>query len=287
MPNAKLDWKAVDESVAQALAEDLGGGDVTTAALIEPGQRGTGQLIAREPGVLAGTPVARRLLRRTDRRLRLSAALADGAVLRRGAVIGVVRGPLAPMLTAERPLLNFLQQLSGIATLTRRYVDAIAGTGARLLDTRKTLPGWRRLAKYAVAVGGGTNHRMGLHDQFLIKDNHLAASGLTPAAAVAQARRNAPKRMRIEVEVESVADARAAAQAGADIVMLDNMSPARMRTAVTVVRAARPKTIVEASGHITLRNVRAVAETGVDWISVGAITHSARALDIALDMEAD
>jgi nicotinate-nucleotide pyrophosphorylase (carboxylating) len=153
-----------------------------------------------------------------------------------------------------------------------------------VLDTRKTLPGWRRLAKYAVAVGGGRNHRHGLYDQVLIKDNHLA-SGLSPAEAVEQARRAAPRGMRVEVEVESLADARAAAEAGADIIMLDNMSPARMRRAVAAIRAVAPEAVIEASGAVTLRRLRAIAETGVNWISVGALTHSAPALDISLDTE--
>lgn len=284
---SQLDMRALDDLVSRALAEDIGAGDVTTAALIDPGQKATGRLVARESGTLAGMPVARRVLRKLDKRLRLSKALADGSPLERGTVIATIHGPLGSMLTAERTLLNFLQRLSGIATLTRQHVDAIAGTGAKLLDTRKTLPGWRSLEKYAVRAGGGMNHRMGLYDQVLIKDNHLAASGLSPADAVARARRNAPGAVRIEVEVETVPGARAAALAGADIVMLDNMPPARMKKAVAAVRAVRPRTVIEASGRITLRNVRAVARTGVDWISVGAVTHSAKALDISLDVETD
>lgn len=288
MPRATLDIEALDRLIAQALAEDLGPGDVTTEALIDPELRGRGELIARERGILAGMPVVRRLLRKFDKKLKLSNALRDGSRLEPNTRIGVISGPAAPMLTIERTLLNFLQYLSGIATTTGRYVDAIAGTGAKLLDTRKTLPGWRSLSKYAVAVGGGVNHRMGLYDQVLIKDNHLGASRLSPAKATALARERAPDRILVEVEIDSetIPDARAAARAGADIIMLDNMSPARMKKAVAVIRSARPGTIIEASGGITLRNIAAVARTGVDWISVGAITHSARALDIALEMEA-
>lgn len=283
----KLDWGAVDALIERALAEDMGQGDVTTAALVGPRSRSHGRLVAKQRGVLAGMPVARRLLRKAGGGIRLSGALREGAQLEPGAVIAAVAGPTARLLMVERTLLNFLQHLSGIATLTRRYVDAVAGTGARVLDTRKTLPGWRSLAKYAVAVGGGQNHRMGLYDQVLIKDNHLRAAGLSPAEAVAVMVSRVRRGIRVEVEVETVADARAAALAGADIVMLDNMSLARMAKAVAAIRAVRPRTIIEASGGITLANIRAVARTGVDWISVGALTHSAPALDISLELEGD
>jgi len=284
MATRKLHWDSIDRLIEMALAEDVADGDVTTAALVDPSRRAVSRLVAKENGVLAGMPVVRRLLKRFDARLRLGRALSDGAVLAPGAVIAELRGPLAATLTVERTLLNFLQRLSGVATMTRRYVEAVAGTGAEVLDTRKTLPGWRSLAKYAVAVGGGRNHRHGLYDQVLIKDNHLA-SGLSPAEAVEQARRAAPRGMRVEVEVENLADARAAAEAGADIIMLDNMSPARMRRAVAAIRAVAPEAVIEASGAVTLRRLRAIAETGVNWISVGALTHSAPALDISLDTE--
>ncbi len=284
MATRKLHWDSIDRLIEMALAEDVADGDVTTAALVDPSRRAVSRLVAKENGVLAGMPVVRRLLKRFDARLRLGRALSDGAVLAPGAVIAELRGPLAATLTVERTLLNFLQRLSGVATMTRRYVEAVAGTGAEVLDTRKTLPGWRCLAKYAVAVGGGRNHRHGLYDQVLIKDNHLA-SGLSPAEAVEQARRAAPRGMRVEVEVENLADAQAAAEAGADIIMLDNMSPARMRRAVAAIRAVAPEAIIEASGAVTLRRLRAIAETGVNWISVGALTHSAPALDISLDTE--
>ena len=287
MPRTTLDLKAVDRLIELALAEDIGTGDVTTNALIDPKLRGRAELIARECGTLAGMTVVRRLLRKFDTKLKLSNALKDGAALERNTVIGVIGGPVGSILTVERTLLNFVQYLSGIATTTRRYADAIAGTGAKLLDTRKTLPGWRSLSKYAVAVGGGTNHRFGLHDQVLIKDNHLGFSCLSPAEAVRAARGAAPRKMRIEVEVETVRGARAAAMDGADIIMLDNMSLARMKKAVAAIRRVRAKTIIEASGGITLRNIAAVARTGVDCISVGAVTHSATSLDIALEMETD
>jgi nicotinate-nucleotide pyrophosphorylase (carboxylating) len=281
-----LDLQALDALIDRALAEDLGPGDATTAALVEPAAQAEGRLVALQDGVLAGVPVAQRLLQRFDPELRIAAELEDGAALNPGALIGVVAGPAAPMLSVERTLLNFLQRLSGIATLTGRYVDAVAGTGVKILDTRKTLPGWRALAKYAVAVGGGTNHRAGLYDQVLIKDNHLAVTGLAPADAVARARSRAPADLRIEVEVATVADAQAAAEAGADIVMLDNMSPDRLKEAVDAVRRVRPQTTIEASGGVTLDNVGAVAAGGVDWISVGALTHSAPGLDISLAVEA-
>lgn len=276
----------LDELIARALAEDVGPGDVTTEALIDRSVAASGRLIAKEPGVLAGMPVVRRLIEQVGEGLRLERALSDGAELEPGTEIGVVAGPCAAMLTAERTLLNFLQRLSGMATLTRRYVDAVSGTGAAILDTRKTPPGWRALSKYAVAVGGGTNHRMGLYDQVLIKDNHLAASGLSAGEAVAAAKERTGGSMRVEVEVGSPGEARAAAEAGADIVMLDNMSAPEMREAVAAIRELGGETTIEASGSITLETVRAVAETGVDWISVGAITHSAPALDISLDVEA-
>jgi len=290
VPRTTLDLNAVDRLIEMALAEDVGPGDVTTAALIDPKLRGRAELVAREPGVLAGMPVVRRLLRKFDAKLRLSSALKDGASLERNTRIGVVSGPVASILTVERTLLNFLQYLSGIATTTRQYVDAIADTGAKLLDTRKTLPGWRSLSKYAVTVGGGMNHRFGLYDQILIKDNHLQAIGCSPmeAAAIARGRQGVKRKLRIEVEVETVQEAEdAALMAGPDIIMLDNMPPAKMRKAVAAIRRVRADTIIEASGGITLRNIAAVARTGVDWISVGAVTHSARSLDIALEMETD
>ena len=286
MGNFPLDLAVLDGLIARALAEDVGSGDVTTEALVDPERTGSAKLTAKEPGVLAGMPVVHRMVESAGEGLRLERPLPDGSRLGRGDGIGELTGPCKAILTIERTLLNFLQRLSGIATLTRRYVDAVDGTGAKVLDTRKTLPGWRMLSKYAVAVGGGTNHRMGLYDQVLIKDNHLAISGLSPAEAVAAARDRADGSLRIEVEVTSAGDAQAAAEAGADIVMLDNMAPQAMRDAVERVRRARPQTIIEASGSITLETVREVAETGVDWISVGAITHSAPALDISLDVEA-
>jgi len=281
VPKAALDLKSLDELIARALAEDIGSGDVTTEILVSPKLRTTARLVARQPGILAGMPVVRRLLERFDRRIKLSHALKDGSALKPGTVIAVVSGPASSIITVERTMLNFLQHLSGIATATRRYVDAVAGTGVQILDTRKTVPGLRALAKHAVRVGGGKNHRMGLYDRVLIKDNHLAASGLSPFQAVDLAMGRTP--MDIEVEVETVQDARWAVIA--EIVMLDNMSVAQMKKAVAVIRAAGAGTIVEASGGITLKNVARVARTGVDWISVGAITHSAPALDIALDMD--
>ena len=288
MPRKALDLKAVDRLIELALAEDIGPGDVTTNALIDPRLRGRAELVARERGILAGMPVVHRLLRTFDAKLKLSNALKDGSTLERGTRIGVIGGPVASILTIERTLLNFLQCLSGIATITRRYVDTIASTGAKLLDTRKTLPGWRSLSKYAVAVGGGVNHRFGLYDQILIKDNHLGASQLSSADAVRAARGRAPRKMRIEVEVETIQEAEdAALVAGPDIIMLDNMSPARMKKAVAAIRSIRAETIIEASGGITLRNIAAVARTGVNCISVGAVTHSATSLDIALEMETD
>lgn len=271
--------------VARALHEDVGHGDLTTLALIPAEAQAAARFVLREPAVLAGLPVLTAVFAAVDPRLTLEACAAEGQHLAAGATVAVVRGPVRGILTGERVALNLLQRLCGIATQTARYVEAVRGTRARILDTRKTTPGLRALEKYAVRIGGGVNHRFGLFDAVLIKDNHLAQlarQGLGPAEAVRRARAAVGPMVRVEVEVESVADALQAAEAGADVILLDNMPPALLREAVAAVGR---RALLEASGGITLESIRAVAESGVDVISVGALTHSARALDIGLDMD--
>ena len=278
MPSGSPD-PALDRLIRMALAEDIGPGDITTRLTIPPHTRTRARLVAREPGVLAGIDVCRRVFRAVDPRVKLTARIRDGNPYRTGSVLASIRGPARAVLTAERTALNFLQHLSGIATVTRRYVDAVSETGARILDTRKTTPGWRALEKYAVRCGGGSNHRRGLYDMILIKDNHIAAAG-SVAVALKRARGT---RVPVEVEVRTIAQLRAALTAGARRILLDNMNLSRMRRAVALTQG---RAELEASGGITLRRVRAVAETGVNRISVGALTHSAPAADIALDFDA-
>jgi nicotinate-nucleotide pyrophosphorylase (carboxylating) len=266
--------------VRQALDEDIGGGDVTTDSIIPPNAVGRARLVARAAGVIAGLDVARAAFRALSPKVRWTAKVRDGQRVREGAVLAQVRGPLRAILTGERVALNFLQRLSGIATLTRAYVARAAP--AAILDTRKTTPGLRLLEKAAVRAGGGRNHRLALDELVLIKDNHVAAAG-SIAHAVAGVRKHAPRR-RIEVETRTLAEVRQAAALRPDIIMLDNMSIAQLRRAVEFIRRVSPKTIIEASGRMTLARVGRVANTGVDWISVGALTHSAPALDVALEV---
>jgi nicotinate-nucleotide pyrophosphorylase (carboxylating) len=282
---------ACEYLIELALAEDLGprmllDGDVTSVSFIDADRTGSAALVARKPGVLAGLPAAAAVFARVDREVTFQSAQADGAMLNPGDQIAVVHGRMRSILAAERTALNFVQHLSGIATLTRQFVEGVAGTRAKILDTRKTLPGWRLLAKYAVRQGGGHNHRMGLFDMALIKDNHWSAWP-TP--------RDLPGRFRafrvrdpgvpIEIEVDSLAQLDEVLPAAPDIVLLDNMTVDQTRDAVRRRNAAAPPVLLEASGGITLATVRSLAETGVDRISVGALTHSAPALDIALDYQ--
>ena len=268
-----------------ALTEDQAFNDPTTLALIPPAVVGSGMLRAKASGVLAGGPVAATVFHRIDPQLEVSLLLDDGAALEPGTDIASVNGSAADILRAERTALNFLQRMSGIATATAAYVRAAAGTGARIVDTRKTAPGHRYLDKYSVRMGGGYNHRLNLADGILIKDNHLAARAALEeplAAVVRRAIATASHTIRVEVEVESLAQVQEAVDAGAHIIMLDNMTPALMRQAVGIVAG---RAAIEASGGITLDTVRAVAETGVDLISIGGLTHSPDALDISLDLE--
>lgn len=281
--------------MALALAEDLGpiptpAGDRTSAATIPPGTTGAADFAARRQGVLAGLPAAVMVAEILDPTLTVTLHLHDGHSLSRGDRIATVAGPLISLLAAERTMLNFLQRLSGVATLTRAYVDAVAGTAAVVLDTRKTTPGWRLLEKYAVRAGGGTNHRVGLYDGILIKDNHLAGLG-DPAQAVATAVRAArshaaTRGLPVEVEVDTLDQLDQALASHPDIILLDNMTPAQLLDAVRRRDAAAPGVLLEASGGVNLTTVRGIAETGVDRISVGALTHSAPALDIGLDYRA-
>jgi nicotinate-nucleotide pyrophosphorylase (carboxylating) len=283
----EIGWKRkAEELVDHALAEDWAWGDVTTQALIPADAEGKASFIAKSEGVLAGIEVVHMVFTRVDASLRFHALLHDGDKLQRGTRVAIIEGKVGSILRGERVALNFLQRLSGIATETSRYVEAVRGTKARVVDTRKTTPGLRFLEKYAVRAGGGQNHRVHLGDGILIKDNHLAAlraRGLDLKAAIDLARKNAPHMLKIEVEVTTVEEAGEAVEAGADIVMLDNMSVEEMRRAMKSIGG---RVLVEASGGVTLENVRSVAETGVDLISVGALTHSVKALDISLELVA-
>jgi len=279
------DQAAAETLIRLALQEDLADrGDLTCQALIRPDQRATVSVVARQPGVLAGEPVGRLVMRTLDPSLHWSACLADGDRVQPGDVVADVTGPLAQLLIGERTMLNFLTHLSGIATLTRKFVDAVAGTHARILDTRKTLPGWRALQKYAVRCGGGVNHRLGLYDGVLIKDNHLAAwtESRSIAAAVIAARARWPA-MPIEGEVDTLEQLRDALSGVPEIVLLDNMPPAMLMEAVALRDQQSPAVLLEASGGVTLANVAEIARTGVERISIGALTHSAVALDLAFD----
>jgi len=276
----------IEGIIDRALAEDLGKGDVTTEALISSDQQGTGFIVAKQEGILAGTGVARHVFHRVDPELKVEVLLEDGARVESGAKIVRVSGSIGSILKAERVALNFLQRLSGIASETNRYVGEVKGLSVRIMDTRKTTPGLRLLEKHAVKVGGGKNHRMNLGESILIKDNHLAtlrSQGLNIEGIVAKAKQNAPRRLLVEIEVTTVSEALEAVEAGADIIMLDNMNLEDMRKAAESIHG---RALIEASGGITLDNVRAVAETGVNYISIGALTHSARVLDINLELQA-
>jgi nicotinate-nucleotide pyrophosphorylase (carboxylating) len=266
----------LDEIIRLAVAEDVGSGDITARATIPTDASGRASIIAKQDLILAGSDVAMRVFIHVDRGISFSQKKSDGARLVAGDVIASLEGKLRPIVTAERTALNFLQRLSGVATLAGRYVEEIRGTKAKLLDTRKTTPGLRALEKHAAKMGGAMNHRIGLFDHFLIKNNHIAAAG-SIAAAVALAKKAAKSGQHIEVEARTLDEVAEAVRSGADIIMLDNMDLPSTRKAVDMIGA---KARTEASGNITLSNIRKYAECGVDYISVGAITHSTPAADI-------
>jgi nicotinate-nucleotide pyrophosphorylase (carboxylating) len=268
--------------VRAALDEDEAFNDLTTIATVVSDRHARGQLVARGDGVICGVPLAVEAFRQLDPKVTIRVDLEDGARVKKGSNILYLSGHARALLGAERVALNYMQRLSGIATLTAKYVEAVKGTKAKILDTRKTTPGWRLLEKYAVRAGGGTNHRLNLSAAVLIKDNHLAAVDGDVALAVRRARDLAPRGTKIEVECDRIEQVQAAVEANADIVMFDNMHPDEMARCVELVAG---RAITEASGRVRLENVRAIAQAGVDWISVGSLTHSAPALDLALDFE--
>jgi nicotinate-nucleotide pyrophosphorylase (carboxylating) len=274
---AEWSWR---DLVVRSLEEDIGGGDVTSALVISSSQEGCAVIEARQALRVCGLGVARAVFAAVDPTLRFTEEAQDGADVAAGNRLARLEGSLRAILAGERSALNFLGRLCGIATLTQRYVAHVQGTGVEIVDTRKTLPGWRVLDKYAVAVGGGVNHRMGLFDGILLKDNHVAAAGGV-SQAVKSACAGAPAHLRVQVEVESLEQAQAAVDAGADFLLLDNRSPAELRL---IAQHLRGRATLEASGGVTLENLREVASTGVHRVSIGALTHSAPTCDVALEL---
>lgn len=272
--------RELGRKIEEWLHEDIGFGDVTTMSTIPENEQGIGILYAKEEGVVAGLPIAQQVFETVDPELSFQAKVEEGARVEIGDQIAEVSGSVRSILSGERLALNLLQRLSGIATKTSEYAEAVAGTKARVVDTRKTTPGMRFLEKYAVRVGGGYNHRFALYDAVMIKDNHIKGAGGI-AQAVAAARASIPHTMTVEVEAESLDQVREALEAGADIIMLDNMSNEQMTEAVQLIDG---RAVVEASGGVNLETIGAIAKTGVDVISVGALTHSVKAFDISLDL---
>ena len=268
--------------VRSALEEDQAFNDVTTIATVLSSRRARASLVARQAGVISGVPLALEAFRLLDPKISMRVDAEDGTRVEKGGTVIYISGHARALLSAERTALNFMQRMSGIATLTAKFVDAVKGTKARILDTRKTTPGWRRLEKYAVRSGGGVNHRLDLARAVLIKDNHLKAVDGDVGVAVRRTREIAPPGAKVEVECDTLEQVRAAIEAGADEVLVDNMPPDAIREAVEM---ARGRATVEASGGVTIDNVRAIAETGVDFISVGALTHSPPAMNLALDFD--
>jgi nicotinate-nucleotide pyrophosphorylase (carboxylating) len=280
-----FDWDRIASHlrpiIERALAEDIGDGDITTQSTVPPELNYTGKLISKAAGIIAGLEVARQTFLLVDGRVQFRATVADGEPVQKGSVFATVEGPGRALLSAERVALNFLQRMSGIATLTRRYVDAVSGTSALILDTRKTVPGLRLLDKWAVALGGGVNHRIGLYDMALIKENHIVAAGGI-RAAVESIRAQDPAKRPIEVEVKNLTELNEALSLNVDQIMLDNMDLDQMREAVRMVQGAVP---LEASGNVSLETIAEIAATGVNYISVGKLTHSVEALDISFLLE--
>ena len=272
---------AIDDLIKLALNEDIGPGDITTDNLVAPDTRGKGTIVAKQDLVIAGLQVAEQVFKLLDPRVGFNTLYADGDRVADGSTVANIEGQLATLLKGERTALNFLQRLSGIATQTRAFVGAVAGTPVKLVDTRKTTPGWRVLEKYAVRMGGAHNHRMGLYDGVLIKDNHIAVSGGI-ANAVKKVRQQASHLVKVEVEAASLEDVKEALAAGADTIMLDNMDLDQIRLAVRLIDK---KALVEASGNVTRGRLKELAQTGVDLISIGALTHSAVAVDLSMRIE--
>ncbi len=293
---AEFDFEKIKEIVQLAIKEDIGTGDITSKIFIPEGSESEGVLIAKETGIIAGLPVAEYVLSQIDKDLLLTVNIEDGSRVEKGSVIASVKGLTLSLLSAERLVLNFLQRLSGIATATNKFAEKVRGYKTQILDTRKTTPGWRYLEKYAVKTGGGANHRMGLYDQILIKDNHLQI--MEPekengdiSSLVKKAREQIADEVLIEVEVEDLCQIKDVMDAGVDIILFDNMVPSKVNEAVEMVKefensqgGSGRATLTEASGNITIENVEEYAKAGVDRISVGMITHSARALDISFDI---
>jgi len=271
----------IDETLMNALKEDLGSGDVTTASLVPEDSISEALLIAKGDIILAGAPFAERVFTLVDDRLKFMSLKREGSRVRKGSIIAKISGKTASLLIAERTALNFLQRMSGIATLTNEYIKAVKGLDVAITDTRKTAPGLRFFDKYAVSMAGGRSHRHGLYDGVLIKDNHIVAAGGV-GKAVKVARSKVHHLLKIEVEVKNIPEVREALSAGADVIMLDNMDVKMMKKAVGIIRQKKTGMLIEASGNMNLQNIREVAETGVDLISVGALTHSAPAADLSL-----
>ncbi|MBI5681635.1 MAG: carboxylating nicotinate-nucleotide diphosphorylase [Deltaproteobacteria bacterium] len=278
--------RQIKDIIKTAVKEDIGSGDITTNAILKAGGRGSAEIIAKENLIIAGLSAAEEVFRQIDKTAVFKPLAKDGKKVKKGQCIAEVKGNLKTLLTGERAALNFLQHLSGIATLTHQFADKVKDYDVKILDTRKTAPGLRILEKYAVRCGGGFNHRFGLYDAILIKDNHIAAAGGIKNA-ILLARKNAPKK-KIEVEVKDFKELKEAIESKVDIIMLDNMKPSQIKRAVSLIRlTSHPShlTLIEASGGINLKNAREIAKTGVDFISVGALTHSARAVDISMKVK--
>jgi nicotinate-nucleotide pyrophosphorylase (carboxylating) len=274
-----MDWERIDHLIDLALEEDLPAGDVTTEAIVRPDLKARGVFLSQEDGVMAGIEVAARVFQKVDPGINFRKNRKDGQEFKKGEILAEVGGPAVSLLQAERTALNFLQRLSGIATFTRAFVREVSGTKAVILDTRKTTPGWRFLEKYAVKMGGGQNHRRNLSEMMLIKDNHIRiAGGITEA--LKRAKEKASSRIKIEVEATSLEEVKEALAGGADLIMLDNMSLEQIKAAVELVAGRVP---LEVSGKVNLQTVRSLAVTGVDYISVGALTHSFKSADISLE----
>jgi nicotinate-nucleotide pyrophosphorylase (carboxylating) len=277
----ELDLQTLDSIISIALQEDLGFGDITTQAVVSPNMKARGEFVAKQDFVLAGWPVVVRTFHHVSEKIVVESTYRDGDAIAKGSIFGNVSGPAARLLSGERVALNFLQRLSGVATLTRQFVEAVSGTATSILDTRKTTPGLRALEKYAVRMGGGRNHRFGLSDGVLIKENHITAAGGV-AEAIRKARAAIDHLKKIEIEVTTFEELNQALDAGADVILLDNMTPGQVKEAV---QRAGSRVPLEVSGGVHLGNAREYAMTGVDFISVGALTHSFKSADISLELK--